>query len=138
MGLTQLNDKSSNPESNKNLHYSRVELLAILFTHTKQLTSPFIISQLPQNTNESSFKHFIEHLVGLRELSKFNDKQVRLRFKQNQLVIYEHNHNQRSHFMYKSNIGILIKQRPNKLIDKPKGMKLKREREKSLALNHEI
>ena len=45
--------------------------LVILSTHTRQLTSPLSISQLPINTDESSFKHFIEHLVGVRENSKF-------------------------------------------------------------------
>ena len=45
--------------------------LAILSTHTGQLTSPLSISQLPINTDESSFKHFIEHLVGVRKIPKF-------------------------------------------------------------------
>ena len=45
--------------------------LVILSTHTRQLTSPLSISQLPINTDERSFKHFIEHLVGMRENPKF-------------------------------------------------------------------
>ena len=45
--------------------------LVILPTHTRQLTSPLSISQLPINTDESSFEHFIEHLVGVRENPKF-------------------------------------------------------------------
>jgi len=47
------------------------EMLAILSTYTKQLTSSFSISQLPQNMNEISFKHFVEHMVGVRENPKF-------------------------------------------------------------------
>jgi len=35
------------------------------------LTSPLSISQLPTNTDESSFEHFIEHLVVVKENSKF-------------------------------------------------------------------
>ena len=48
-----------------------VQILGILSTQTRQLTSPLSISQLPINKDESSFKHFIEHLVGVRENSKF-------------------------------------------------------------------
>jgi len=71
MGLVQLNYKNKNLGSNKNLYYSYVQILVILSTHTRQLSSPFSISQLSQNMDESSFKHFIEHLVGVRENSKF-------------------------------------------------------------------
>jgi len=42
-------------------------MLAILSTHTRPSTSPFSIGQLSQNMNENSFKHFIEHLMGVRE-----------------------------------------------------------------------
>jgi len=45
--------------------------LAILSTHRRQLISPPGISQLPINTDEGSFKHFIEHLVDVRENSQF-------------------------------------------------------------------
>jgi len=62
-------------------------VLAILSTQTRQLTSPLSISQLPINTDESPFKHFIEHLVGVRENSKFLTQQVRLRSKLSQLAI---------------------------------------------------
>jgi len=48
-----------------------VQILANLSTHTRQLSSPLSISQLPINTNESSFKHFIKHLEGVGENSKF-------------------------------------------------------------------
>ena len=71
MGLAQLNYKISNQRLNKNLDYFHVQILVILSTHTKQLTLPLSISQLPINMDESSFKHFIEHLVGMRENSKF-------------------------------------------------------------------
>jgi len=47
------------------------QILANLSTHTRQLTSLLSISQLPINIDESSFKHFIEHLVGVGENSKF-------------------------------------------------------------------
>ena len=71
MGLVQLNYKNKNLGSNKNLYYSYVQILVILSTHTRQLSSPFSISQLSQNMDESSFNYFIEHLVGVRENSKF-------------------------------------------------------------------
>jgi len=71
MGLAQLNYKISNQRSNKNLDYLHVQIFAILPTHTRQLTLPLSISQLPINTDEGSFAHFIEHLVGVRENSKF-------------------------------------------------------------------
>ena len=51
--------------------YFHVQILVILPTHARQLTSPLSISQLPKNTDESSFEHFIEHLVGVGENSKF-------------------------------------------------------------------
>ena len=70
-------------------------ILVILSTHTRQLTPPFKISQLSINTDETSFKHFIEHLVGTRENSKFLAQQVRLKPKQNQLVMLRTNHKQR-------------------------------------------
>jgi len=46
-------------------------MLEILANRTRQLISPFITSQLLQNTDESSFKHFIEHLADVRENSRF-------------------------------------------------------------------
>ena len=79
MKLVQLNYKNNNPTSDKNLDYSHVQILTILSTHTRQLTSPFSISQLFQNTDESSSKHFIEYLVDMRENPKFQALQVRLR-----------------------------------------------------------
>jgi len=63
MGLAQLNYKISNLRPSKNLDYFHVQILAILPTHARQLTSPLGISQLPINTDENSFEHFIEHLV---------------------------------------------------------------------------
>ena len=87
MGLAQLNYRTSNLGPNKYLDYFHVQILAILFTHTRQLTSPLSISQLPINTDESSFKRFIEHLVSVRENSKFEPKQGGLRPEQNQLAI---------------------------------------------------
>jgi len=71
MGLVQLNYKNNNIRSNKNLDYSHVQILVIFCTHTGQLTSPFSINQLSQNMDESSFKYFIKHLVGMRKNSKF-------------------------------------------------------------------
>jgi len=71
MGLAQLNYKISNLRPNKYLDYFHVRILVILPTHTRQLTSPLGISQLPIKTDESSLKHFIEHLVGVKENSKF-------------------------------------------------------------------
>ena len=67
MGLAQLNYKTGNQRPNKNLDYFHVQILTILPTHTRQLTSPLSISQLPLNTDESSFEHSIEHLVGVRK-----------------------------------------------------------------------
>ena len=71
MGLAQLNYKISNLRLNKYLDYFHAKILVIIPTHTRQLTSPLSISQLPINMDESSFKYFIEHLVGVRENSKF-------------------------------------------------------------------
>ena len=79
MGLIQSNYRNNNFTSKKNLDYSHIRILTILPTHTRKLTSPFSISQLPQNTYENSFNHFIEHLMGVRENSKFEPQQVRLR-----------------------------------------------------------
>jgi len=45
--------------------------LAIHSIHTRQSTLPFNISQLAQNVDESSLKHFIEHIVGARENLEF-------------------------------------------------------------------
>jgi len=45
-------------------------MLTIISTHTRQSISPFSTSQLPQTMDESSFKHFIEHSVGVGENSK--------------------------------------------------------------------
>ena len=87
MGLAQLNYKINNLRFSKNLDYFHVQILAILPTHTRQLTSLLNISQLPINTDESSFEHFIEHLVGMRETLNSRHKQVRLRPKINQLAI---------------------------------------------------
>jgi len=67
MELAQLNYKNSNIRSNWDLDYSHGQILVILPTYTKQLTSPFSISELSKNTDESSLKHFTEHLVGIRE-----------------------------------------------------------------------
>ena len=75
----QLNNKINNLRPNKNLDYFHVQILVILSTHTRQLTLPLSISQSLINTDESSFEHFIEHLVGVRENSKFEPNQVRLR-----------------------------------------------------------
>ena len=71
MGLAKLNYKTSNLGPNKYLDYFYVQILAILSTHTRQSTYPLSISQLPKNTDENSFEHFIEHLVGVKENSKF-------------------------------------------------------------------
>ena len=71
MGLAQLNYKISNLGPNKYLDYFHVQTLVIHSTHTRQLTSPLSISQMPINTDESAFEHFIEHLVGVGENSKF-------------------------------------------------------------------
>jgi len=71
MGLAQLNYKISNLRLNKYLDYFHVQILAILPPHTRQLTSPLSIRQLLINTDESSFEYFIEHLVGVKENSKF-------------------------------------------------------------------
>ena len=71
LGLAQLNYKINNQWSNKNWDYFHVQILVILPTHTIQLTSLLGISQLPINTDANSFEHFIEHLVGVRENSKF-------------------------------------------------------------------
>ena len=87
MGLVQLNYTNSNQDLINTYTIFISNILAILFTHTRQLTSPFSISQLSINTDESSFKHFIKHLVGVRENSKFPAQQVRLRSKLNQLAI---------------------------------------------------
>ena len=71
MGLAQLNYKISNIRPNKYSDYFHVKILVILPTHTRQLTSPLSISQLPINTDESSFELFIEHLEAVKENSKF-------------------------------------------------------------------
>jgi len=71
-------------------------MLAFLSTYTGQLTSLFCTSQLLKNTDENSFKHFVEHLVGVRENSECKHKQGRLRLKQDQLHISMANHNQRA------------------------------------------
>jgi len=43
-----------------------------LFSLPSQLISPFPRKSIaPQNTDENSFKHFIEHLVGVKENPKF-------------------------------------------------------------------
>jgi len=81
------------------------KILAILSTHTRQLASPFGISQLPRNTDETYFKHFIEHLVGIRENSKFLAQKVRLKPKQDQLVMLRTNHNQRSNLYAELNFA---------------------------------
>jgi len=58
MGLAQLNYKISNLGPNKYLDYSHVQILAILPTHTRQLTYPLSISQLPIKTDEKLFRAF--------------------------------------------------------------------------------
>jgi len=73
---------------------------------------------LSQNTDESSFKHFIEHLVGTRENSKFLAQQVRLKPKQDQIVMLRTNHNQRSNIYAKSNIAKQLNQRTTKVANK--------------------
>ena len=69
MRLTQLDYKYSNPKSDKNFDYSNVQMLVILFIHTKKLTTTFSLSQLPKNMDESFFKHFMEHCMDVREIS---------------------------------------------------------------------
>jgi len=81
-------------------------MVAILSTHTRQLASPFSISELSLNRDESSSKHLIEHLVVMREISKFKHKQDRLRYKQNQLAISGTNHYQRPQLYTQINIKI--------------------------------
>ena len=90
-----------------NFDYSYVQILAILSSHTIDLT--FNTSQLSQNTDESSFKDFIKHLLGMREISKFKHIQGRLRSKQNQLAFLRANHNQRSKIYAQINIKIQAK-----------------------------
>jgi len=92
------------------LDYSHVLIIVIFFTHTRQRTSPFSINQLSQNTDESYFKHFIEHIVCMREISKFKPKRGRLRFRQNQLAIQETNHNQISQLYAQLSIEQQVKQ----------------------------
>jgi len=67
-------------------------MLTILSTNTRQSTSPF---NAP-NPDRNSFKHFIEHLVGMREIPKSKHKKGRLRFKQDQTPILGAKHSQRS------------------------------------------
>jgi len=81
--------------------------------------------------DKRSFKHFITHLVGMREISRLNPKQSRLRPKQNQLAIQETNHNQRSQFFAQLNIEKSVKQQCIKLVTKQRSMKLKREKTRS-------
>jgi len=76
MGLVQLNYKTNNFRSKKNMDYSHVQILVIISTHTRQLTSPFSISQLPQNMDECSFKYFIKHFVAMRKNSNFKHKKL--------------------------------------------------------------
>jgi len=71
MGLTQLNYKSSNRRSNKNLNYSLAKKHTIFSTSIRQLISPFSISQLPKNMDERFFKYFIKHLMDVKEIPKF-------------------------------------------------------------------
>ena len=93
-------------------------VLVILSTHTGQLTSPFRISQLSINPDESSFKHFIEHLVGVRENSKFQAKKVRSRLKQNQLVIIKHKSQPKIKSLC-TTLTLKNKQSNNKITNKP-------------------
>ena len=58
MGLAQLNYKISNLGPSKYLDYFHVQILAILPTHTRQLTYPLSISQLPIKTDEKLFRAF--------------------------------------------------------------------------------
>ena len=94
MGLPQLVNNFSNLGSSLDSTYFHVQKLAILSTHIRQSTSPFSASQLPQNMDEKSFSHFINHLVGMQENSKSKHKQGRLMLKQDQLPIQMANHNQ--------------------------------------------
>ena len=71
MGLVQLNYKIAIKDLTSTSTIFMANILAILFTYTRQLTSPFSISQLPINPDKSSFNHFFEHLVGVKENSKF-------------------------------------------------------------------
>jgi len=75
MELVQLNYKISNPWHSWRRDYFHIPISTILSTHSRQSTSPLSISQLPQNADESSFKHFIKHLAGMKEKSKFKYKQ---------------------------------------------------------------
>ena len=82
----------------------------ILSTYTRRLTLPFSTSQLPKNTYESSFKYFIKYLVDVREISKFNHKQDRLRPKQNQwglATTKDHNFMHKLTLKYKQSNGLL-------------------------------
>jgi len=54
---------------------SKVQTLAMFSTHTRQSNSHFNTSQLPKNEDENFFKHVIEHLAGMKEISTFKRKQ---------------------------------------------------------------
>jgi len=63
MELGQLDYKINNLWPSQRRDYFYVPNPTIISTHTRQSTSPLSISELPQNTDESSFKHFIKHLA---------------------------------------------------------------------------
>ena len=80
--------------------------------------------------DESSFKHFIEHLVGTRENSKFL-AQVRLKPKQDQLAMLRTNHNERSNIYAKSNIAKQLNWRTNKVANKRKKHQIEEKEEET-------
>jgi len=66
MGLTQLSHKSDNFRPSQDSDYFDVKILVILSTRVSKLTLHFSISQSSENIDESSFKHFVEHWIGMR------------------------------------------------------------------------
>ena len=76
--LAQLNYNNSNSRTSQHLDYFHVLMLTILPTYTRQLMSSLRTSQLPQNTNNNYFKHFIECLGDMKENSKFKHKYDKL------------------------------------------------------------
>jgi len=76
--------------------YFHVRIPAILFTHTRQSTLPLSISRMTHNTAESSFNHFIEHLAGMKENSKFKHQQGMSRPKQESISHLKNKSAQRS------------------------------------------
>ena len=82
----------------------------------------------------NSFKHFIEHSTGMKKISTFKHKQSRLRFKHDQLAISGLIIAKYHNFKLQLNIKTQAIQRINRLGNKPKSMKSKREREDRLRL----